>query len=374
MVTANNMNRGYSKWITAAITLALLILIFIFFSEIVWYILIAAVLAFLGNPIVTLLSKIKIKGKELPDGLKAALTLLGMSVFFMGIIAVFLPLIASQAKMISSINPDDVRRALTSFTEHLEFWLHENQILKQDQKLADVLLEEVKPLIGAATFSSLFSNIASFMGSLFMGFFSVLFITFFFLKDQNLFVKIILLFVRDDSERKVLSVLSRTRGLLERYFTGLLIQLSTMATMISLGLWMVGVPNALLIGTFGGMLNVIPYIGPIIGMTTGIILTSLGMAGIGEYSLILPFVLKVAGVFLSANLIDNILLQPLIFSTSVKAHPLEIFVVIIMAGTMGGVVGMILAIPVYTIIRVAGQEYLGAFPVIGKLTRHIDKE
>jgi predicted PurR-regulated permease PerM len=374
MVTANNMNRGYSKWITAAITLALLIFIFIFFSEIVWYILIAAVLAFLGNPIVTLLSKIKIKGKELPGGLKAALTLIGMSVFFMGIIAVFLPLIASQAKMISSINPDDVRRALTSFTEHLEFWLHENQILKQDQKLADVLLEEVKPLIGAATFSSLFSNIASFMGSLFMGFFSVLFITFFFLKDQNLFVKIILLFVRDDSERKVLTVLSRTRGLLERYFTGLLIQLSTMATMISLGLWIVGVPNALLIGTFGGMLNVIPYIGPIIGMTTGIILTSLGMAGIGEYSLILPFVLKVAGVFLSANLIDNILLQPLIFSTSVKAHPLEIFVVIIMAGTMGGVVGMILAIPVYTIIRVAGQEYLGAFPVIGKLTRHIDKE
>ena len=368
------MNRVLSRWLTAGITLVLLIILFIFFSEIVWYILIAAVLAFLGNPIVSLLSKVKIRGHELPNGLKAALTLLGMSALFMGIVAIFLPMIASQAKMISSINPDDVKRALTSFTEHLEFWLHENQILKQDQKLADVLLEEVKPLIGAATFSSLFSNIASFMGSLFMGFFSVLFITFFFLKDQGLFVKIILLFVRDDSERKVLSVIGRTRGLLERYFTGLLIQLSTMATLISVGLWIVGVPNALLIGTFGGMLNVIPYIGPIIGMTTGIILTSLGMAGLGEYSLIIPFVIKVGAVFLGANLVDNIVLQPLIFSTSVKAHPLEIFVVIIMAGTMGGVIGMILAIPVYTILRVTSQEYFGEFPVIGKLTRHIDKE
>ena len=79
-------------------------------------------------------------------------------------------------------------------------------------------------------------------------------------------------------------------------------------------------------------------------------------------------------VFASVQVIDNILFQPLIYSSSVKAHPLEIFLVILAAGSLAGIIGMILAIPVYTIIRVVAKEFFDNMKIVKKITKSLKED
>jgi len=144
-----------------------------------------------------------------------------------------------------------------------------------------------------------------------------------------------------------------------------------MITLLSLGLTIFNVKNALLIGFFGGIMNVIPYLGPVIGAIVGVLLAVTTSLSYGLYAETVPLIFIVLGVFASANLIDNIVLQPLIYSNSVKAHPVEIFLVILIAGSMAGIPGMILAIPSYTVLRIIAKEFLSQFRVVQKLTKNI---
>ncbi|MDD2962643.1 MAG: AI-2E family transporter [Bacteroidales bacterium] len=359
------------RFVAGLVSVAMLVLLAWLFPEVVWYILISAVLSFIGAPIVSFFDKVKIFRRTIPHGLGSFLALLVIFVALMSVFLLFIPLIVTEAKVISSIDVNNLSVALGKLSDTLESWLRSVRLLEPSQELDELLMSQVEPFLGMGTFGNLFKNIFAFAGSVFMGIFSVLFITFFFLKDDKLFMRIILLFSTDDSERKVVGIVERVKHLLSRYFLGICMQISIMMTLLSLGLYLMGVPNALLIGVFGGMMNLIPYIGPLIGLVTGAILTALGYVALVDYVAVLPAMGKVAVVFLAANLVDNILLQPLIYSNSVKAHPLEIFLVIIMAGTLAGIPGMILAIPAYTVLRIVAAEFLGEFPVIGRLSRKI---
>jgi predicted PurR-regulated permease PerM len=151
-----------------------------------------------------------------------------------------------------------------------------------------------------------------------------------------------------------------------------MLEVLCMMTIITLGLLLLGVENALLIGFFGGMMNIIPYLGPVIGTLIGISLGATTILAAGTYPELLPEMAKITGVFIGANLIDNNVLIPLIYSSSVKAHPLEIFFVIIMGGSIAGIPGMLLAIPFYTVLRVIAKEFFNQFRVVQKLTEKID--
>ena len=137
------------------------------------------------------------------------------------------------------------------------------------------------------------------------------------------------------------------------------------------GLTIFGVPNALLIGTLGGMLIIIPYLGPLIGASVGILLGVSSIVSMGNYNDIISITLIIIGTFSFANMVDNFVIQPFVFSNRVKAHPLEIFFVILMAGSMAGVPGMILAIPSYTVIRVIAREFFDKFSVVHSLTKNL---
>jgi predicted PurR-regulated permease PerM len=145
-------------------------------------------------------------------------------------------------------------------------------------------------------------------------------------------------------------------------------------SLIAIGLWIFGVKNALLIGFFGGIMNIIPYLGPIIGSVIGLMLGVTSTLAAGSYNELLPVTLKLAGVFLAVNFIDNNILVPVIYSKSVKSHPLEIFLVIIIGGGIAGLLGMLLAVPVYTLLRVIAKEFFQQFRVVKKLTQTIDRE
>lgn len=341
------------------------------FSDILTYVLISAVLSLMGKPLVRAMDQIKISHWRFPHVLSSLLTLVLMILIVAGLVRVFVPLIAQQAEMISNIDVEAVGRSLEQPVSELQDFLISYNILKEKESIEMLLISNIESVVSFATFSDIFKNILSIAGNLFIGVFAVLFITFFFLKEENLFFNGILLLLPMKYQEEGKKILSDSQYLLSRYFIGLLIELTTMVTLISTGLTFFGVKNAFLIGLLGGVMNVIPYLGPIIGTIIGVTLGTITHLSGGAYSDLFTLIITIVSTFAISNLIDNIVLQPWIYSNSVKAHPLEIFLVILIAGSMAGVLGMVLAIPSYTVLRIVAKQFLSQSRVIQKITKDI---
>ena len=132
-----------------------------------------------------------------------------------------------------------------------------------------------------------------------------------------------------------------------------------------------GIENAILIGFFAGLMNTIPYLGPFLGASFGVMIVISSNIDASFYDTTFPKLIKIVCLFGAVQLIDNFIVQPQIFSKSVKAHPLEIFIIVLMGARIGGVIGMVLAIPLYTIFRVLAKVFLSEFKVIKRLTSDI---
>ncbi len=144
-----------------------------------------------------------------------------------------------------------------------------------------------------------------------------------------------------------------------------------MTGLLSLGFYLVGFSNVLLAAAITSVMVILPYIGVIIGGALGLIIILTGYLSVDPSMDILPIILKFVIIFGIVKIIDDFVLQPIIYAKSVKAHPLEIFVVILMAGQMGGIIGMILAIPTYTFIRIIAKEFLSKWKIVQKITKNI---
>ncbi len=238
--------------------------------------------------------------------------------------------------------------------------------------MQDFIVTKVKSVVNFKSIGSFLSGFISAAGNIFIGIFSILFIAFFFLKDENMFEVGLLLFVPEKQHNATRKVIADSKNLLIRYFIGVSLEVFGVMSLIALGLWILGIKNALLIGFFGGIMNVIPYLGPWIGSAIGLSLGVTSILAFGNYNELLPETLKIASVFAVVNFIDNNILVPLIYSKSVKSHPLEIFLVIIMGGGIAGLPGMLLAVPVYTLLRVIAKEFLQQFRVVKKLTETME--
>ena len=147
-----------------------------------------------------------------------------------------------------------------------------------------------------------------------------------------------------------------------------------MSAMVGVSLWILGVQNALLIGLFAGLVNVVPYVGPLLGASFGLLVAFTASIHMNMDVDLVTLAVKVLSVFVVAQQIDGFVIQPMVLGSSVKAHPLEIFIVVLAAGTIGGVLGMVLAIPSYTILRVIAREFLSEFKVVDSLTRDLADE
>ena len=364
------MKREYSIAISI-LGFVLLCLMIWYFSNVVVYVIISAVLSFIGHPLVRLLDRVRIRKFKLPHALNALLVLLTMILVFVGFFLFFVPLISSQANIISQINMQEIVSYFERPITRLQAFLQEYDVIAHNQTIQSILETQVKSMVSLTAFSGIFGNVISATGSFFMGLFSILFITFFFLKDESLLINFIVVLIPAKYEEKVRHAMSEIHRMLSRYFVGLLTELVSMMTLISVGLTIFGVEGAIIIGFLGGLMNIIPYLGPIIGASMGVVLAVTTTLSMGYYDSVLITSVEVIAVFSVANLLDNIILQPLIYSTSVKAHPVEIFLVIIMAGTLAGIPGMILAIPGYTVLRVVAREFFNRFRLVKKLTENM---
>jgi predicted PurR-regulated permease PerM len=364
------MSQKY-RVIVAVIGVLLGLFMMWYFFNILIYIIIAGVISLIGQPLVEILSRIRIGKLSMPKSISALITIVSLIGVLVGLAFLFVPLITRQAQMISRINMDEVVKYFAGVIDRLQGLLLSYDVIDADQTLQSILERQISSVINVADFSNIFEKLLGATSTLFIGIFSVLFLSFFFLRDRQLLRSGILLFAPDRFQPEVVTILHKTKIMLSRYFIGLLSQLFIMMIMLTIGLSVFGIENAILIGFFGGFMNVIPYLGPIIGATIGTVLGISSDLGMGLYDSALNSGITVILVFSVANLIDNFVIQPLIFSKRVNAHPIEILLVILMAGSIAGIPGMILAIPGYTVLRIVAKEFLSGFKLIDKLTENI---
>ena len=346
-----------------------------FFRDIIAYILAAVVVSLIAKPLVKVMKKINIKGKHAPDWLLAALALILVMACFLTFAYIVVPIAGGIIKNISLGNIETSLKSIAGPLADLNTFLIQTfPRLGEDFRIEVAVVQEMQHMFNLSQFSSLIGSAASFFTSLAIGLFSVVFISFFFIKDDGLFTEIVCALVPDRHEDTTEKALSDIGHLLSRYFIGVLLEVIGVALINFLGLSLIarlGVNAALGIAVITGILNVIPYVGPFIGVGTG---TMLGL--IIKYSSLTPLGLDVGFLAFTAiliailfftQLVDNFVYQPLIYSTSIKAKPLEIFIVLLMVGYIGGPLAMIIAIPSYTVVRVIAFRFFGHIKAIKRL-------
>ena len=358
--------------------LAIVLALCWYFSNVLIYIIVAFVVSLVGRPIMQLLRRIKIKGKSAPNWLLALLTLVVIILFLALIVTQMIPMVSNIVRDASAI--ESYSYFESNPIDKLNDWmigLFPN--LGHDFDITSILLEKVRELADFSKVSGIVGSVASVVTNAFVGLFAVMFISFFFIKEEGLFERIICALVPDKHEMTLSKTMNEIKELLSRYFVGLLVEMVGLALVDFLGLWLIArldFTYAIGIGFIAGVLNVIPYVGPLIGDVIGIvfgIVLKLG-TGAGLNVNIWIFALIILAIMVVAQLIDNIIYQPLIFSTSIKAHPLEIFIVLLMAGHIGGTLGMLVAIPAYTVVRVIAIRFFYRFKPIQRLVPDLSEE
>lgn len=359
----------------ALIAVAVIFLIFLlwYFKSIVAYILAGGVLSLVGKPLVDLLGRLRYKKIMIPKAIRALITLFTLWMLIFSFFRIFVPLVAKEANELSQINANEALISMQAPLEKIEVLVNEYQSSDDYFDIEIFLSDKLSSILDISILSDIISSIASILGNIFIAFFAISFITFFFLKDDKLLGQAILAMVPDKHEESFAHALKSTKRLLIRYFVGICGQITGIITLVTIGFSIVGIDfsRSLVIGLIAGLMNVIPYIGPLIGSSIGIILGATGYLDLDFYTGILPEIGLMALVFVVVQVIDNVFFQPFIFSNSVHAHPLEIFLVIMIAGSLAGVTGMILAIPTYTTLRVFGKEFFNKFKIVKKLTKNI---
>jgi predicted PurR-regulated permease PerM len=345
-----------------------------YFSNVLAYVLVAAVLSLIGRPLVGLLGRVRLGRFRLPDGLRALIVLVLIWLVFFGFFRLFVPLIANEANELSQIDSELLLQKLEKPIDRLEEWYSDFNAGQDDwTSLEDSINERIKSVLNISVITNIFSSILGLLGNAFIAIFSISFIAFFFLKEKSIITDFIVLLIPQKHELAIRNAMTSTRHLLMRYFAGLLAQATGILIMASIGMLIVAIDFSLAvtIGLIMAVINIIPYLGPFLGGAIGIILGVANNLDMDFSVELLPLVLSMMAVVLVVQMVDNFISQPLIFGTSVKAHPLEIFLVIIIAGTLAGIPGMILGIPIYTVIRVFAKEFLSQVRVVKKLTRKL---
>jgi predicted PurR-regulated permease PerM len=360
-MTSNTITNGIIKAIAIIVGIFLLLFFLYKIQSIIVYIAIATVISLIGSPIIRFLNR-KLK---FPNTIAVIATLIFFVGILTGLISMFIPLIIKQGENLSLLNIDQLQTTIQHLLNQInEYFLTHNIDVLDQLKNADLYKN-------LTAIPNLLNSVIGTVGDLSIGLFSVLFITFFLMKDTHILENSIYVLVSDKSESKIKNSLTTINHLLSRYFIGLVFQIIILFVIYTITLLIFGIENAIVIAFLCALLNLIPYIGPLIGGVIMLFLTMSSNLGQDFQTEILPTTIYVMIGYVIAQLIDNFLSQPLIFSNSVKSHPLEIFLVIMIAGILFGVTGMIVAIPTYTAIKVILKAFLADNKIVKSLTKDL---
>ncbi len=357
------ISQGILRSILFLASVLLLTYIAYLLQALIVYIVIAAIISLMGRPILDFL-KVKLKFN---NSVATLITMFVFGLLIFGLFALFIPIIAQQGENLSLLNTTELEKntllLINQISEYFslneEYW--KNWISNQD--LSSKLNLSVIP--------NFLNTLIGWLSSFTIGLFSVLFISFFLLKDEALLQNITFSFVKNKYENKLKKSLAKIRKLLSRYFIGLLLQVTILLLIYSIVLLIFGIENAFIIAFICALLNLIPYVGPLIAAFMMVALSMSSNITEDFSTVILPKSIYVFLGFVIGQLIDNFISQPIIFSKSVKSHPLEIFIVILIAGILFGTTGLIFAIPIYTAIKVIFKEFFAQYKIVQSLTKDL---
>ncbi|WMX15096.1 AI-2E family transporter [Aureispira sp. CCB-E] len=441
--------RKYSRYIGALLSITIACLIIYYFSDIFTWVVLAWVISLLGSPLMKLMGRIRYRGWEIPNSIRALVVLFLFYGIFGLLFYIFVPVIVKQGQNLAEVDYTAIVTSLEEPIAHFNDWLivkglsgGELSTYADSTNLIEVPVDSVPTTTAPASPSNIktYTNVHidslilangdtipqthvhlkialnvepmvpvdttvvitpsdtpseqlrkkmfeyvspsqiitrtllymfSFFGNFMVLMTSVTFIAFFFLKDEQLFGRVLKAIVPNQQKDEADTALSQIKRLLTRYFSGILLQITLITLYVTVLLSFFNIPNAFLIAFFAAIVNVIPYLGPIIGTLFGMLVIISSNLDMSFYMVTLPMILKVMGVFASMQILDGFVLQPYIFSNSVSAHPLEIFIVVVVGAKLGGITGMVVAIPAYTIIRVIASVFLKEFQLVQKLTQSL---
>ena len=335
--------------------------------EVVLYILVAAVLSLVGRPLVSYLTRINILGHSLSRTLAAALTLVVMWLVIGTLGMLFIPLLYGKVNELASMDWTSVTAVVESSLMNLEV-LIERVFAIEITDIGETFKQFMLSLVDIDV-AKTFASVATVIKGVAISFFSISFITFYFMKEDNLFYRLVALFFPDRFRSNVYNALDSITALLSRYFGGLMAESFMLMVIISVVMTLFGMhgSDALVIGLIIGVLNVIPYAGPVIGTLLSLCIALLSPIG-GD---VLHTAIVLCSTVVVVKVIDDFIIQPTIYSDRVQAHPLEVFLCILIAGYIGGIWGMLFAIPLYTVIRVFAREFFSEYSLVQKLTHQM---
>ncbi len=345
------------------ILLGIFILVYFLYAiqSVIIYLIIAAILSLIARPIILFLKR-KLK---FPNTLAVITAMFFMLSLLTGLILMFIPLVAEQGKSLSLLEVEQLEKNVRQIFNQITSYFSSKGI--------DVLgeLKNVDFLSQFLEIPNFLNAVLGALGSLSVGLFSVLFISFFFMKDSKLLKNGIMTIIPNGTEDRFSKSLETINDLLSRYFIGLIIQITILFVFYTIILLIFGIDNAVVIAFLCALLNLIPYVGPMIGAILMCILSMTSNIELDFQTEILPTTGYIMIGYLIAQLVDNFASQPIIFSKTTKSHPLEIFLVIIIGGLLLGVVGMITAVPLYTALKVILKEFLSENKIVKSITKDI---
>ena len=360
-MNSKNISNGILRALAIILGVALLLYFLYLIQSVIIYIIIAAVISLIARPIIRFLhNKLKF-----PNTLSVITTMIVFVGLLIGIIRMFIPLIIEQGESLSLLQTDKLEQNLQDVINQVNNYFASKNINLLSE------LKNVDFLSGFQAIPNLLNSVVSALGSLSIGLFSVLFISFFFMKDSKLLMNAALTILPNKSENKFSKSTDIINNLLSRYFIGLVAQITILFVLYTITLLVFGIKNAVVIAFLCALLNLIPYIGPMIGAIIMFLLSMSSNLGQDFQTEILPTTSYVMIGYLIAQLVDNFFSQPFIFSKSTKSHPLEIFLIIVIGGLLFGVIGMITAVPMYTALKVILKEFLSDNKIVKSLTKDI---
>ena len=359
------------------IGIAVLVYLSWYFRNIFMYILIAGVISLIGRPIVDLLNRIRIWKFKFPKFLSSLITLVLLYGLLALFFVVFIPIISKQLDALSGFDAGSLVQGLRDQLDRLETFIRKiYRDMPADRSLYDIVVTAVTDVLNPVSISDFAGNIMTLVKKFVVALVAITFLAFFFLKDEGLFKETIMVIVPDQYESRIRNVLHSIKTLLIRYFIGIIIQSTIVLINITIGMTIVGFPfqQALVMGLLIGVFNVIPYVGPWLGGSITVLMGMATAVTTAGYPAIWLLILYMVIVIACTQAIDNNLIQPLVYSRSVNAHPIEIFLVILAVGSFAGVGGMIIAVPSYTALRVFAREFFNNFGPVRKITSGLGKE
>ncbi len=336
-------------------------------QPVIVYVLVAALVALIGRPLVLMFRR----RLKMPKNLAIVLYMLLFLGVILGLISLLIPVLVDQGKNLALLDFEQFQAKINQLNDELNELIGHSPFRLDGMLEASSLEETLFSKLDMSFIPKILNGVVGALGSFSIGLLSVLFISFFLLKDTHLLQRVILAFVPTSRETGVVHSLTKIKNMLSKYFLGLIGQILILFVLYTAILLLVGVPNALVIGFICALFNIIPWIGPVIALVILVVLTITSHLGADWNAVILPDLGWVLLGFGISQLIDNFFSQPVIFSNAVKLHPLEIFLVILAAGLLFGVLGMIIAIPAYTALKIILKEFLSENKAVKRLLKNV---